>query len=100
MLLGSRRYATSDVRIIRVNYADWLYPGYVLKTVTASITPTTATSTVGGITLDPTDQVAFIPLNCGAVVNEAFTLNIVASDTFGQVINDQLNVTVVTPGTT
>jgi hypothetical protein len=101
MLLGSRQYAQNDIRVIRVNYKDWLYPGYVLKTVTATISPSSGiTSTVGTITLDPTETIAFITLNCGTVVNENFTLNIVASDTFGQTINDQLSVTIVTPGTT
>jgi len=101
MLLGSRKYATSDVRIIRVNYADWLFPGYVLRTVTATIAPTTGiTSTVGTVTLDPTDMIAFIPLTCGSVVNETFTLTIQAQDTFGQTINDLLNITAVAPGST
>jgi hypothetical protein len=101
MLLGSRQYALNDVRVIRVNYKDWLVPGYVLLSVTAAISPTTGiTSTVGAVQLDPTEEIAFITLNCGTVVNESFTLNIQAKDTFGQTINDQLNVTVVTPGTT
>jgi len=101
MLLGSRQYALNDVRVIRVNYKDWLVPGYVLLSVTATTTPATGlSSTVGAVQLDPTEEIAFLTLNCGSVVNENFTLNIQAKDTFGQTINDQLNVTVVTPGTT
>jgi hypothetical protein len=100
MLLGTRRYALNDVRVIRVNYNDWLAKGYVLKAVTANITPTSGiTSTVGAITLDPTETVAFITLNCGSI-SESFTLNIQAQDTFGQTINDVLNVSIVTASTT
>jgi hypothetical protein len=99
MLLGTRKYATNDVRVIRVNYCDWLFPGYVLGAVTANITPTAGVaSTVGPIKLDPSEKVAFIQLNCGPTVNEAFTLNVIATDTFGQTINDLLNVTIIAPG--
>jgi hypothetical protein len=100
MLLGTRNYAQNDVRKIVINYCDWLLPGYVLSAVTASITPTTGiVSTVAAPTLDPTEKVAFVPLTCGGV-NESFTLNIQATDTFGQIINDQININVVAPGAT
>jgi hypothetical protein len=98
MLLGTRKYATNDVRIIRINYSDWLYPGYVLSHVTATITPPSVNSTIGPITLDPTEKVAFVQLTCGPIVNEMFTITVVATDTFGQTINDQLNVTIIAPG--
>lgn len=98
MILGTRNYAYGDVRKIPFNYREWLMEGYVLKSVTATISPATGIqSTVGAVTLDPEEQRAFVQLNCGAV-NESFTLNIVASDTFGQVVNDQLAVNVVAPG--
>ena len=99
MLLGQRFYAVNDVRVIRISYAQWLQPGYVLQRAVATI-PTAVTSTVGSVVLDPTQTTALITLNCGSVVNESFTLNIQAQDTFGQTINDQLNVTIVTAGTT
>ena len=97
MLLGTRNYAQNDVRKIVINYCDWLLQGYVLSGVTASVTPATATSTVAAPTLDPTEKIAFVPLTCGGV-NETFTLNIQATDTFGQIIHDQINVNVVAPG--
>jgi hypothetical protein len=99
MLIGTRRYAVQDVRVIRINYAQWLLPGYVLATVTASILGPPVTSTLGSVTLDPTQEVAFVTLNCGTVVNESFTVAVQAQDTSGQTINDQINVTIIAPGT-
>lgn len=100
MLLGTRQYATNDVRAIKVNYTDWLIPGYTLSSVTATISPTTGIlSTVGTIILDPIEMTAYITLRCGSV-NETFTLLVVAKDTYGQTINDQLNVNIVAPGAT
>jgi hypothetical protein len=100
MLLGQRNYGYGDIRRITVNYNGWLQFGFVLSAVTANITPTTGiTSTVGAITLDPEKERVFIYLNCG-LVNESFTLNIVASDNFGQTVNDQLQVNIVAPGLT
>lgn len=100
MLLGTRNYAQNDVRKIVINYSDWLLHGYVLSAVTAAISPTSGiVSTVAAPTLDPTDMVAFVPLTCGSV-NETFTLNIQARDTFGQTINDQITINVVAPGAT
>jgi len=101
MILGTRTYGYGDVRKIQIDYCDWLTPGYVLSGVTASITPTTGiTSTVTSpATLSPDEKTAYITLTCG-VVNESFTLNVVAVDTFGQTVNDTLNVNVVTPGAT
>jgi hypothetical protein len=101
MLLGSRFFGTSDIRRLVVNYEDWLSQGFTLVSVTANISPTTGiTSTVGAVTLDPDKKKAFIFLNCGTVVNESFTLNIVGTDNFGQTVNDQLLVTIMSPGAT
>jgi len=99
MLLGTRNYANNDVRQLIVNYCEWLLPGYVLNTVTASITPATAQSTVGAVTLDAEKMVAYVPVTC-ASVNESFTLALQATDTFGQTVNDQININVVAPGAT
>lgn len=98
MLLGSRSYSYGDIRKVQVNYSGWLKEGYVLKSVTANISPTTGiTSTVSTITLDPTEMTAYIQVNCGSV-NESFTLNVIATDTFGQTINDQILINIVAPG--
>ncbi len=99
MLLGTRNYAQGDVRKLVINYCDWLLQGYVLSAVTATITPTTAKSTVAAASFDPTEKVVFIPITC-ASVNESFTLNVQATDTFGQTIHDQININVVAPGAT
>jgi hypothetical protein len=98
MILGTRNYAQNDIRILDICYADWLVRGYVLKTVTANITPTTGIqSTVGTITLSPSEHMAFITVKCGAV-NETFTLNVIATDSFGQTVNDIVTINVVAPG--
>jgi hypothetical protein len=100
MLLGSRIFATSDIRRLVVNYEGWLNHGFTLVSVTATISPTSGIkSTVGAITLDPRKEKAFVFLNCGTV-NESFTLNVVATDNFGQTVNDQLLVAIASPGAT
>jgi hypothetical protein len=97
MLLGTRNFANGDVRKLVVDYSDWLFEGYHLNTVTATVSPSTTKSTVGTITLSPAEHKAFIVLNC-ATVNESFTLNVIATDTFGQTVNDQVLVNIVAPG--
>jgi hypothetical protein len=100
MFLATRRFATGDVRTVRINYTDWLMPGYALQGVMANIAPGAAPptqSTVGAIVTDPVEMTAYININC-APVNETFTLNVVATDTFGQTINDTLSIEIVNPG--
>ena len=100
MLLGTRNFATSDVRTLVINYTDWLMKGYALLSVTPSIAPGAVPptqSTVGTTLIDPVEMTAYITLHC-ASVNETFTLNVVAKDTFGQTINDVLTINVNNPG--
>lgn len=103
MLLGSRQFAITEIRTIPINYSDWVMPGYALASVVATISAPavpTITSSVGAIVIDPVQMTAYINLNCGTVVNETFTLLVVAKDTYGQLVNDQLNITIVAPGAT
>lgn len=100
MLLATINLTTGDIRRIPIDYSDFLPQGYSLTTVTASISPATATSTVGQIQLDPDADLVYIWVTGGSVLNEQFTLNVVAKDNFGEVLNDQINFIVVSPGAT
>lgn len=100
MFLGTRRFANGDIRTIRINYTDWLMLGYALQSVTANIAAGAAPptqSTVGAIVTDPVEMTAYININC-APVNEIFTLNVIATDTFGQTVNDTMSIEIVNPG--
>ena len=100
MLLSTINLTSGDTRRIPIDYSDFLPQGYQLTTVTANISPTTAKSTVGQIQIDPDHDLAWIWVTGGTALNEQFTLNIVANDNFGEVLNDQINFTVVAAGAT
>ena len=98
MQLGTLRYATNDIRIFAIAYGDWLAQGYILSTVTVTIPTTNIVSTVDSPALQsPDGKTAYIKITCGDV-KESFTLDVVAQDTLGQVVNDTVDVTVVDPG--
>lgn len=102
MFLGTRRFANNDIRTLVVNYSDWVMPGYALGSVTANVAAGAAPptqSTVGNIVTDPVEMTAYINVNC-ASVNETFTLNVVATDTFGQEVNDTFTIIIDSPGAT
>jgi hypothetical protein len=100
MLLATINITSGDVRRIPIDYSDFLPQGYILTSVTASIAPTTATSTVGQVQLDPDADLVWIWVTGGSILTEQFTLNIVAKDNFGEVINDQIAFNVVSAGAT
>lgn len=98
MQLGSLRYATNDVRIFAIYYGEWLAQGYVLSTVTVTIPTANIVSTVDSPAVQSPDSLtAYIKITCGDV-KESFTLDVVATDTLGQIVHDTVDVTVVDPG--
>jgi hypothetical protein len=100
MLLSTINITSGDVRRIPIDYSDFFPQGYQLVALTATISPTTATSKVTQTQIDPDHDLAWIWVQGGTVLNEQFTLNIVANDNFGQVLNDQIAFTVVAAGAT
>ncbi len=100
MLLATINLTSGDVRRIPIDYSDFLSQGYTLTSVTATISPTTASSTTTQVQVDPDADLAWIWVTGGTVLNENFTLNIVAKDNFGEVLNDQIAFTVVAAGAT
>jgi hypothetical protein len=100
LLLSTINLTTGDVRRLAIDYSDFLPQGYQLTGVTPSITPATASSTVTQTQIDPDSDLAWIWVKGGTVLNEQFTLLVVATDNFGEVLNDQINFTVVAPGAT
>ena len=100
MLLATINLTSGDTRRIPIDYSDFLPQGYSLTSVTATISPSTAKSTTTQVQIDPDHDLAWIWVTGGSVLNETFTLNIVAMDNFGEVLNDQSAFTVVAPGAT
>jgi len=96
VLLATRSYPINDIRRFVFEYE--LPQGFTLTSVSATITPSTATSTVGQQTLSPDEKCAWIWVNFGTVVNETFTLNVSVTDNFGERFNDIVNFTLVSAG--
>ena len=109
MLLATKQFTLGDTIQYTVDYRE--HPGSGPYTIVPpnpvrdgdSITSTTVVSnssdvTITGAVVKEGHKVFFVL--SGGVLNETFTLNIVANDNFGEVLNDQIAFTVVAPGAT
>lgn len=101
-LLATRNITQNDVRRLVFDYSDFMGQGYDITSVTATITPTTATSTVApqNPELWPNQKGFWVWITGGATLNEVFTLNLVVKDNFAEILNDTVNFTVTAPGAT
>lgn len=98
MLLGQRTLTSGDVRRITIDYSEFLPKGVVLATATVTLSPIGITSSVGAPTLTDAKNGIYFNITGGTALNEAFTATVQVTDTYGEVINDTLNFTVVSPG--
>ncbi len=95
MLLGTRQITVADVRRYVVDYRDFLPKGVTLKSPVVTV-PAGLTSTIGSVSLDPSDtQVIFYVT--GGVLNETFTVTVQVQDTNSETINDTISFTVIAP---
>lgn len=102
MLLGSRNLAVGDTRRYRVSYRDFLCDGVSISAVTVTIPNITLgyTSAIGtGVIapeLSPDRQEVYFWVVAGAL-NEAFTVQVQITDTNDQIVNDTIDLQVVSP---
>jgi hypothetical protein len=108
MLLGSANLAVGDTRRYTVSYRGFLLPGIKIKAVAVTIEPLatpgpdgyTATSLIGASTIAPTtdpDETVVIFWVVAGVLNEAFTVQVQITDTNNQIVNDTIDLQVVSP---
>lgn len=100
MLLGSRTLAVGDIRRYPVSYRNYLLPGIKVESVTvtplALPTGLTPTSTVTQAYVEEDGNGIVFYVKAG-VLNEAFTAQVVITDTVGETVNDTADFLIVAP---
>jgi hypothetical protein len=77
-----------------VDYSDWLNEGVSVASAAVTIT-TTGTATVDTVSVEPDGRVVFWT-NAGTV-NEVFTVNVAMTSSIGEIKQDTISFTVVSP---
>lgn len=92
-LLASKKHTAGNRRRFVVDYRDWLCDGVWI--VTATVTSSSLTATIDTVSVVEGKQIVFF-VN-GGVLNESFTVTLVATDSKTEVKNDTITFTVVAP---
>jgi hypothetical protein len=98
MLIASRQHTAGNSTRYWVNYIDWLDDGRTLVAAgcSAALAPgSTVTDVTVTISTVTADKLYFFVT--GGSLNEAFTVQVTAKDTLGEIVIDTIQFTVVQP---
>lgn len=101
MLLGTRNITANDLRRYEVNYSDFLRGAGakgVLKSPSVTIqNPQGILSTVTSYSVSTDGLRLYFYVQAGPNVNEVFVVAVQVQDTQGELVNDTVGFTVISP---